>query len=322
MSNMNQNTNNYYSEENTKMKKLHDYDINNTLNAHYAVAQKKSPFSIFENERMIRNTNDNPHGILLADIHKKICVALSVHLVITSELLYRLFQSKGLTYEKKDIQRHLSKLERAGYLTTLGFESDTGSFSGKAYVLAGRGYSYLHSMGVCCKMGGFIAEQEVYGIKRLLSANQLIINGSYDNAKVAQVILIEPKNDKEKASSIFRPTATLFNSNGEANCFIECVRRSTDAEAELLDKLKRITKVFKKRKNANVPISKDASVILVGEDEMHMCSLINTTKKYRRNLNLLFTHDLETYSCGDDCLYEYCPNKHSVSLGESLAACL
>lgn len=300
------------------MKKIHNYDINN---AQHETDIKVSPFSIFEGERIHRYTVDTPCCIWLTELDKQICIELSKFLVLSSDLLYRLFMNKGLTYEKKEIQNRLQRLGRSGYVQKIGFETDRGGYSAaKAYILLGRGVGLVNSLGIRYKLGGFLAEQDHVGLKRILSANQLLINGKYENSKVGQIVLIEPKSEKEKASCLFRPTAICLNDEGEAYQFIESVRRTTTAKADLCDKLERVIKVMKDKKNANIKISKDVSIIIVAEDYRHLCELTKTTEKFRNKLNILFTYDLAVYS-SDDFLYEYCPDKRSGFFKEILAAC-
>ena len=299
------------------MKKIHNYDINN---AQYKTDTKVSPFSIFEGERIHRYSVDNPCGVWLTDLDKQICTALSKYLVLSSDLLYRILVTQGLTYEKKDIQNRLQRLGHSGYVQKIGFETDHGYSAAKAYVLDRRGIGLVNSLGLRYKLGGLLAEQDHVGLKRILSSNQLLINGKYENVKVGQIILIEPKSEKEKASCLFRPTATCLNAEGEAYQFIESVRRTTTAKADLCDKLERVIKVMKDKTNANIKISKDVSIIIVAEDYRHLCELIKTTEKFRNKLNILFTYDLAVYS-SEDFLYEYCPDKRSGFLKEILAAC-
>ena len=299
------------------MKKIHNCDINNTQ---YDTDVKVSPFSIFEGERIHRYSVDNPCGIWLTELDKQICIELAKFLVLSSDLLYRLFMNQGQTYEKKDIQNRLQRLGRSGYVQKIGFETDYGYSANKAYILLGRGVGLVNSLGIRCKLGGFLSEQDHVGLKRMLSSNQLLISGRYENASVAQIIFIEPKSEKEKASCLFRPTATCLNAEGEAYQFIESVRRTTTAKADLCDKLERVIKVMKDKTNANIKISKDVSIIIVAEDYRHLCELIKTTEKFRNKLNILFTYDLAVYS-SDDFLYEYCPDKRSGFFKEILAAC-
>lgn len=300
------------------MKEIHNHDINN---AQHETDIKVSPFSIFEGERIHRYTVDNPCGIWLTDLDKQICMALSKFLVLSSDLLYRLFTNQGLTYEKKDIQHRLQRLGHSGYVQKIGFETDCGYSAAKAYILDRRGIGLVNSLGLRYKLGGFLAEQDNVGLKRILSSNQLLINGKYENVKVGQIILIEPKSEKEKASCLFRPTAICLNDEGEAYQFIESVRRTATAKADLCDKLERVIKVMKDKKNANVKISKDVSIIIVAEDYRHLCELIATIEKFRNRLNILFTYDLAVYS-SDDYLYEYCSDKRRLGFfKEIFAAC-
>lgn len=299
------------------MKKIHNYDINN---AQHETDIKVSPFSIFEGERIHRYTVDNPCGIWLTDLDKQICTALAKYLVLSSDLLYRLFINQGLTYEKKDIQHRLNRLGLSGYVQKIGFVTDHGYSAAKAYILLGRGVGLVNSLGIRCKLGGFLSEQDHVGLKRMLSSNQLLVNGKYENSKVGQIILIEPKNEQQKASCLFRPTAICLNGEGEAYQFIESVRRTATTKADLCDKLERVIKVMKDKKNANIKISKDVSIIVVAEDYRHLCELIATTEKFRNRLNILFTYDLAVYS-SDDFLYKYCPDKRSGFFKELFAAC-
>lgn len=299
------------------MKKIYDYDINN---ARIENDDKVSPFAIFEGERLNRFSVDRPCGIWLSDVDKEICKSLATYLVLSSDLIYRLLSNKGLPSEKKEIQNHLSKLARSGYVQKIGFETDTGYSAAKAYILLGRGVGLVNSLGVRCKLGGYLAEQDHVGLKRILSSNQLLINGKYDNVKVAGIVLIEPRHECERSTCLFRPTATCFNSSGEACRFVESVRRTPTDKADLCDKLERMVKVIKARKNANLVISDDVNVIVVAEDYQHVCELMVATKGFRKKLNILFTFDLAVYS-SDDFLYEYCPDKSESIFKKAFAAC-
>lgn len=297
------------------MKKFQNFIVSENAN------EKKSPFSIYEGEYVRRYMLDNPPcGIWLADIDKAICKKLSTYLVLSSELLYRAFANEGYTYEKKDIQFHLTKLARSGYVQKLGFESRSGYAAGKAYILAGRGIGLLHSMGIRCRMGGFLAEQSHVGIKRILAANQVLIAGRYDNVHVAGVVLIEAKHEQEKSAYIFRPSATCFDSEGKAHQFVEVIRRTPTAEADLLDKLERVIQVMKRKKHANIKIGENVSVLLVAEDHAHMDEIAALTRKISKKLNLLFTYDYAAYATPNDFLYTN--QTKPKGFFNALAACL
>ena len=85
--------------------KIQNFNINENTTI---IDEKKSPFSVFDydSEYVRRHTVDRYTGILINDLAREICRALSVHLVVTSELLFRLFTNKGYSYTKHEIQWH------------------------------------------------------------------------------------------------------------------------------------------------------------------------------------------------------------------------
>ena len=287
-----------------------------------ADAQKKSPFAIYDGEYVQRYTFRTYSGIMLSDIDRDICRALARYLILTSELLYREFANRGLPYTKEDVQRHLAKLARAGYTQKLSFASATGHFAGKAHILAGRGIGWLNAaMGIRYRLGNYLAGLDVVGLKRLLACNQMLICGRYTDFKVANVALVEPRNERERASIIVRPTAICLNERNEAACFVEAVRRTPSAREDLINKLERILKLYKSRgAHTNIPIAQDLSVVLVAESASHMCELAVLTRKLARKLPIYFTHDQAIYE-STDFLYEYCPEEPRGIL-PSFAACL
>lgn len=307
------------------MKRIHDYDLNTVSTDLNECEVKKSPFSIYEGEFLHRYVVDNPSGIWITDLDKEICKALSTYLVLTSDLISRLLTNQGHSCEKKEIQHHLKKLTLSGYTQKIVFESDIGFSAAKAYILAGRGIGLLNALGIRYRLGGYLAQLDHIGMKRILSSNQLLINGKYDRMQVSGIVLIEPKDEARKSAYLFRPTATCFNQDGEAYQFVDSVRR-TASEAELSDKLERIVQVYKQRKNANIKICQNVSVVLVAEDYQHMCELIDQTyKRFGKKLNLKYTYDLAVYSCSDpdDFLFEYSPEKKTAGFfAKAIAACI
>lgn len=302
------------------MKKIQNFNMNENTTT---INEKKSPFSVFDyNSEYVRRHTIERTGILISDLDREICRTLSVHLVATAELLFREFTNKGYTYTKHDIQWHLKKLSASGHVQKLSFESATGYFSGKAYILAGRGVSLLASEGIRYRLGGYLCELDVFGYKRLLAANQLLIAGKYDNIKVANVAFVEAKNEKEKASIIVRPTAMILDDKDEVvRSFVEVVRRTPTANDDLIDKLVRIIKLYKHRKsNTNVQISDELSVIIVAEDKAHACELADLTKKLSKKISLCFTDDRATYE-SKDFLYEYCSDKPTGFFSNLISAC-
>ena len=301
------------------MKKIYDYDLNA---GRYEPDAKRSPFAIYNGEALRRFSVDRPTGIWLTDLDKEICKALSTYLVLTSDLLYRLFSNQGCSYEKKEIQIRLAKLSQSAYLQKLGFESDSGYSASKAYVLSGRGIGYLNSMGIRYRLGGYLAAQDHVGLKRILAGNQLLIAGICDSVRVSGIVMIEPKNEHERSFHLFRPTATCFNRNNEAYRFIEAVRRTTAYE-DLQNKLERMVSVHKRRSRANIRICEEISVVLVAEDYRHMCEMIaKVHKEYGKKLNLLYTYDLAIYSSTEpeDALFEYSQDRSSNSFLKKLLA--
>ncbi len=289
------------------------------------IDEKKSPFSVFDydSEYVRRHTVDRPTSILIVDLDREICRALSVHLVVTSELLFRLFTNKGYSYTKHEIQWHLKKLSASGFVQKLSFESATGYFSGKGYIIAGRGVSLLASEGIRYRLGGYLSELDVFGYKRILAANQLLIAGKYDNIKVANVAFVEAKNENQKASIIVRPTAMILDDNDEVvRSFVEVARRTPTANDDLMDKLERVIKLYKHRKsNTNIKIGDELSVIIVAEDKTHAAELADLTSRLGKKIHLYFTYDRATYESNDDFLYEH-PKKDHKGFFTIFAACL
>ncbi len=287
--------------------------------------EKKSPFAIYEGEMLKRYKVDRPTGVTITELDEEIVKLLSSHLVLTSELLFRLFNNRGLNYQKNDIQLRLKKLAHSLYVQKISFEDENGgACSSKAYILASRGIYLLNSLGIRYKLGGWLAERDIADIKRLLAVNQLIIAGKYDNIKVANIAFVEPTNEKEKASVIVRPAGIVFNENEEAICFIDGVRRNPEANDILVDKLERMTQLYNKSRKVktNIKISDKLSVIIVAEDYCHMCEIIElfTKKRFMNRLTLYFTHDNAT-NISEDFLYEYTPKKERGFLA-GLVACL
>lgn len=295
---------------NTNITKIHDLS---ELKA--SPEATKSPYAIYEGERLTRTQIDRYSGILLSALDKEICAALASRLVLSSELLAR-----HLGAEKKSVQNALRRLTHAGYVAQLGFESDTGRSAFRAYTLAGRGYSLCHGLGVSSKR--YLGGADHAAIKKLLSSNQLLLAAHAEKVNVGGVLFIKPHNEQERARVIARPSAMILSDDGKVSCLVEAVRRTPDADAALEDKLTRLFNICRSRRETNIPISPAAPVILIAEDKAHMASLMAATAPFAKKMKLLYSFDGATYN-GENFLYEYDQKKSGLlsSMFSALASC-
>lgn len=306
------------------MKKIYDYELNQAQ-SQYDKDEKKSPFAIYEDEYAARKVVDRPTGIITNELHKHICTALAKYLVLTSDLLKRLFNNNGLLYDKEQIQKSLRQLKQSAFIQAINFENSSGGRSShNAYVLGFRGTGYVNALGIHLRMGNYIAACDAAQLKKILACNQLVINGNFEKIQISQIVLREPKNPQEKACHIFRPTGTILNTKGEICQFIESVRRTPTAQEDMINKIERMLKVFKEKEYANVQITNNPRLIVIGEDYQHICELIRACEPFRKKLDIVYSYDLAIYSSqnSEDFLYEYIAADNRWNFfRKTLAAC-
>ena len=182
----------------------------------------------------------------------------------------------------------------------------------------------MYNLGETVRMTQYVSNLNACDAKKLLSAIQYGVNQSIVttstvfDTQTAPIVFVNPK-DGERSTLMFRPQMAIYN-DGEAVEFIESVRRATKPE-DLLGKLDRMVATLSK-KNLNISVADHHKTVLVCEDYDHMLStMVYTSHRKYRSLNLVYTYDLASYNNPSDCLYEYTSKSPTGFFSNLISAC-
>lgn len=270
-------------------------------------SETKSPFAVYQGEQMVKKTACNQYRHITTvnanEIDKLIIVALNQYLVITSSLLEKALQNMGVAVDQTDLQKRLRILSAGEYLDAFRFQSETARSSNLVYIIGWRGAGFLKANGIKPLGGVYLKELTPTQIKQLLSAAQFLIKTKVDidDFTMRELVVVSGKADGGK---IFRSPAVVRQA--DETMLIESVRKCSDWEKYLSDKLQRIDSVVTDKGELNVPICKKGlSVLLVAEDTIHMQQVMRLIEKHFRSLSIpaLFSCDSLTYSQPDNCVF-------------------
>ena len=269
-------------------------------------SETNSPFAVYEGEQLVKTVRHQSGTSTISitnDIDKLIIVAVNRYLVVTSVLLQKALQSMGVVLIQKDLQKRLRVLAAGEFLDAFRFQSPTARSSNVVYMMGWRGVGFLKANGIKPLGGLYLKELSPTQIKQLLSAAQFLIKTEVDidDFVMRELVVVSGKADDGK---IFRSPAVVRQA--EETILIESVRKCSDWETHVSDKLQRIDSVVTDKGDRNVPICKQGlSVLLVAEDTIHMQQVMRLIEKRFRSLSMpvLFTCDSLTYSQPDTCVF-------------------
>lgn len=253
-----------------------------------------SPYQIYPGEIMKKIIPDNPRRLNLSSLQAEIVLATNQLLVVTSRLLTKYLNIKGIEVEQKKVQKQIAYLADNNYLNKFLFcNPDKGiQASYKVYTVGHKGKGFLYSTyNIQTQKVGFLEQCNVAQIKRILASNQLLIDTklvSRMDFSVAKMVTDDGfhllKNKK-----LFRSIG--FCQNDDCIKIIEPVRQESTYEKDVMDKLKRIEKTLSSKK-CNIDVNKRITVILMAESYGRMENIMNlVNEKQYKCFDIVYTYD-------------------------------
>lgn len=270
----------------------------------------RSPFSVYEDERLNVIESLMSKNLHLNDLDKLILLSVDEMLVTTSNLLNTHFGNIGLICtDITTVRRSLKKLSDNGYLVKMEFVTPTSCSLGKVYALGTLGQEFILSKGKTPCQTGYIASLDALRCKKLLAAAQFVIKQNYITEAVSVTfgeVAAQRKLDlKDKDINSFRPHGTVqFN---DKTVFVESVRSNCGSVNELIEKLSRMNNILMNSKYLNIPIKENVGVVIVCESLAHQLTVAEAlhSVKERYCFKISLTNDIDVYNKPSDCLYPF-----------------
>lgn len=223
----------------------------------------------------------------IGDIEKAILFTINRLLFATSLQITFYLKKSGYDIESKTVARKLTRLKEKSFVRQIEFVSENSISSYKAYYLGYHGTGLLRALDVKTYSQGYVSEIKTSKIKSILASNQLLTQVMNDELEfeVSKVVV----NDSIRGC-IVRPQSILkFN---ERDFFVEVVRKTSDWEDKLSQKLLRYDTVIENYKNLNVKFKTKPILIIQGESYEHMFNIMNlyNSNSYE-NIDVIFTFD-------------------------------
>lgn len=269
-----------------------------------------SPFANYDGE-YIEEEKRYPAPASITEFDAAILRAINKSLITTQALLLVQLKNSGIYAETSMLKYHLRKLTAGQFLLAYRFRSPDGSRSSNlVYRLGWRGAGYLKAQGTHVNKTSYLAtiSSDAMACKKLLSAAQLAIrtNLPMDKMEFAQPVFVPSRDPSQKATKIFRPQCVL--QDHDRTIFLEAVRKGTDWQEWMEEKLTRMETVCKARQ-ANIPIHNPA-VVLIAESSDHMRQISESIQNNKYPFEVFLTADPLVYENPGNCLYSM-PKKKS-----------
>lgn len=283
-------------------------------------AANGSPFAAVAGEAFVKTSTDKVRKIpfeYVSDIDRLILVFVNKMLCVTTQILYSAFNTAGVEITADELRMELRRLKEAGFLSQYEFCSQSGLSASKVWRLSHRGAGFLIDAGLHPRKTEYLNGLDASRIKNYLAALQLAVrcNGYSlldDNITVGEPCFIP--NPQGKANKIFRPSVTIQTER--ETIFIEAPRSDVPTR-DVLNKIRRMSEVFKSRNTRpNIPV-KNPKLIIVCENNREIKKIINGiyNEYWTSPFPIFFTTDNAVYTTGT--VYSYKPK----TLLEKLFAC-
>lgn len=268
-----------------------------------------SPFANYDGE-YIEEEKRYPAPASITEFDAALLRAINKSLITTQALLLVQLKNSGIYAETSMLKYHLRKLTAGQFLMAYRFKSPDGSHSSYLIIKLGwRGAGYLKGQGIHVNKTSYLAtiSSDAMACKKLLSVAQLAIraNLSMDKMEFAQPVFVPSRDSSQKATKIFRPQCVL--QDHDRTIFLEAIRKGTDWQEWMEEKLTRMEAVCKARQ-ANIPIHNPA-VVLIAESSDHMHQIAKRIQNNKYPFEVFLTADPLVYERPQDCLYILQPKK-------------
>lgn len=254
---------------------------------------KTSAFKLIPNERLELSQKTYGGFLNSTDDDVMILKALNKLLVATSKMITEYLNNIGMKIESESVAKSLKKLSHYRAVAKYRFVTDTGRSSYVVYRIWNVGAGILSSNGERWRLKGYldVAIGDTVQIKRLLSANQVMINMLMDDGYeplTGQSITIKKENIIN--SPKFRAHGMAVKK--DKIIVVESVRRDDGYMNYLKEKLRRIDDTLKHDTNYDIT-GKAIKVIICAEDKDQMSEIISEIDGYSpKRYKISFTYDL------------------------------
>lgn len=252
-----------------------------------------SPFAVYEGEKLVRVAPQSYcRFIKLNEIQQNIICAVNQCLVLNGYLLRRYLEKLGVELTPEECKYQLKVLSQNNYLQKMEFHIDETAQHCRAYCVGRKGKGWLAAMGKRIRMSGYLDCCCALQMKKLLCANQTII----ELAEAEQLKTINPaqiiKNSRENQATKLLFRAYGFVKGDKNTYIVEPIRNEKDCIDNLKEKLKRMDAVLKNKIACSVSIDQIPTVILVAENKYLMEFLMEGLEKCRyKTVHLAFSYD-------------------------------
>lgn len=265
-------------------------------------AIRKGEIKVFDGRDGYVSMNQLIHKINIGhitDIHFAILYLVNEFEFITSRQLMQLLKIKGIEIQSQDkLNSKLESLIKCKILTRYYFNSDEGKGIYRIYCLEKMGKYLLDTRDdVECTWQQSDNTKPVAMIKKRLAGNQVLI-AYLKKVKVFDSYVVKPALKAKTLGKIFKPSGgqiTLTKSNRSLQFIFEVIRRETDWQNKLLDKMKFYIDFYENFVPMDSGFKSIPQLIIVCEDDKHMAEVFRALITHNielNKINLYYTTDL------------------------------
>ncbi len=269
-----------------------------------------SPFAVREGEELIRvMPRIDCHYIELNEQQKNIICAVNKWLILNSYLLQCYLNKIGIKITQKECKYQLKLLSQNNYLQKMEFHMNGTTANCRAYSVGRKGRGWLSAAGKSIRLSGYIDQCRALQVKKILSANQMIIGisnaGLFRNAGTAQIIKYNGKRKSKKY--IFRAYGFINDERG--SYIVEPYRNEKRCIDNLKEKLKRMDIVLRHEKDCSIKFANNLEILIVAENKYQMEGLMEVLQRHSyKAFSLAFSYDRALLEQEEKIFY---PNKKS-----------
>lgn len=259
--------------------------------------EKLSPFASYVGDmhklnKPKKNTTKVEADFLLekghiGEIEKAILFTINRLIFATSLQITFYLKKSGYNIESKTVARKLTRLKEKSFVRQIEFVSENSISSYKAYYLGYHGTGLLRALDIKTYSKGYVSEIKTSKIKSILASNQLLTQVMNEELEfeVSKVVV----NDSIRGC-IVRPQSVL--KFGDSSFFVEVVRKTSDWQEKLSQKLLRYDTVIENYKNLNIEFKTKPILIIQGESYEHMFDIMKLYEQNNyENIDVIFTFD-------------------------------
>ena len=264
-------------------------------------AMRRGEIKVFDGKDKYVSMNQIINKINLGhitDLHFEILEIINEFEFITSRQLCQLLEYKNIEYKSQDkLNNKLDSLVKSKILTRYYFDSDEGKGIYRIYCLEKMGKYLLTSREKECKWQPTDNTKPIAMIKKRLAANQVMI-AYMRKTKAFDEYEVKPTLNAKTLGKMFKPTGgtvKLTKSGKSINFIFEVVRRESEWEKKLKDKMNFYNDFYKNFIPGDSGFNLMPQLIIVAEDKNHMTEIYKEILKNKleiEEIKLYFTTDL------------------------------